>query len=115
MQISEEKSFSSITGDGYTDSDGRLLFTDLAEGEWWIRTDDGLVERQSVRNGALEILNIPYGHSIRVCEVRSPLGYIIGNVKSIGIGLGDRCSTCQRSNSFGIICNSDSSCIPHDT
>lgn len=77
-EVSKDSSFSNVIKDGYTDASGRLLFPDLPEGEYWIRTGEE-VRRGTVRQGTLEITDIPYGHSIRVCEVKSPLGYLIGN------------------------------------
>lgn len=63
---------------GYTAADGRVLFTGLPEGHWLMRSEDGTSEQQ-VTAGGLEIHDIPYGHAIRICEIKSPLGYVIGN------------------------------------
>jgi len=78
VEVYRNPSDSAPAAVGYTASDGRVLFSGLEEGTWYVRSEGETAEQQVV-SGGIEIHDIPYGHSIRICEIRSPLGYVIGN------------------------------------
>ncbi len=78
--------------DGYTGSDGRLLFDDLADGDYTL-VCEGSEEVRHIEAGMADVTNLKYGHRIRVCETKSPLGYMIGNACAVIIPTGDDTDT----------------------
>lgn len=78
--------------DGYTGSDGRLLFEGLPEGDYLLKCE-GSEEMRHVEKGMADVANLKYGHKIRICETKSPLGYMIGNACAVIIPTGDDTDT----------------------
>lgn len=66
----------------YTDADGRAVFTGLAEGTYVVEAD-GKTELRKVEKGMVSFADLRYGHRIRICETRSPLGYMIGDACTV--------------------------------
>ena len=63
--------------EGYTGADGRILFSDLPEGDYRV-TMNGVTSSVHTEKGMILLPEVKYGHSIRVCETKSPLGYLTG-------------------------------------
>ncbi|MBR3202451.1 MAG: thioester domain-containing protein [Solobacterium sp.] len=68
--------------DGYTGTDGRILFGDLPEGDYEISMKD-VTSKVHVEKGMILLPEVKYGHSIEICETKSPLGYLIGNACAV--------------------------------
>ncbi len=68
--------------DGYTGADGRVVFADLAEGDYQV-SRDGVTSTVHVEKGMFLLPEVKYGHSVRICETRSPLGYLIGEACAV--------------------------------
>ena len=68
--------------DGYTGEDGRIVFADLAEGDYLVSKED-VVTPAHVEKGMILLPEVKYGHSVRICETRSPLGYLIGEACAV--------------------------------
>ena len=68
--------------EGYTGSDGRIVFTDVAEGDYQV-TMDGVTSSVHAEKGTILLPEVKYGHEIQICETRSPLGYMIGNACAV--------------------------------
>ena len=67
---------------GYTGRDGRLVFADLPDGDYDIESE-GTETFTHVERGKIFLPYVPYGHLIRICETRSPLGYLKGNACAV--------------------------------
>ncbi len=39
---------------------------------------DGTVTKETVEKGVIRLPEVKYGHKIKICETKSPLGYVIG-------------------------------------
>ena len=57
---------------------GELTLSDLKDGTYYLSKEDE-VTAVNVQKGMIELKDIPYGARIEVCEIKSPLGYIVGN------------------------------------
>ena len=68
--------------DGYTDRQGRIIFADLAEGDYEVQCGEE-TGRMNVQKGVVQIPDMKYGHSIEICETKSPLGYLIGEACAV--------------------------------
>ena len=68
--------------DGYTGADGRIVFADLAEGDYLVSKED-VVSPAHVEKGMILLPEVKYGHSVRICETKSPLGYLIGEACAV--------------------------------
>jgi hypothetical protein len=67
---------------GYTGRDGRVIFAELPDGGYDIESE-GMSEFAYVERGKIFLPQIPYGHLIRICETKSPLGYLRGNACAV--------------------------------
>ncbi len=71
-----------VAARAYTDADGRAVFTGLPEGTYLVRAE-GKTEIRIVEKGMVSFADLKYGHRIRICETRSPLGYMIGDACTV--------------------------------
>ena len=67
---------------GYTGRDGRVVFRDLPDGDYTIESE-GTVSAAHTEKGMIFLSSVPYGHLIRICETKSPLGYLRGNACAV--------------------------------
>ncbi len=67
---------------GYTDGNGQLAIADVPDGEYYV-SRDGTVTKETVEKGVIRLPEVKYGHKVKICETKSPLGYVIGNACSI--------------------------------
>ncbi len=78
VKVAKTNAFEEIVYSGYTNIYGELVMNDLADGSYYLSKEDEITEI-NVQKGMIEIKDIPYGAKIEVCEIKSPLGYIVGN------------------------------------
>lgn len=77
-----------------TDSEGRCLFENLHEGDYVVYADG---EKQTIHAGPgiIAVPSVKYGHSIRICETKSPLGHMIGEACTVFVPHGDSTDTVK--------------------
>lgn len=77
-----------------TDSEGRCLFENLQEGDYVVYADG---EKQTIHAGPgiIAVPSVKYGHSIRICETKSPLGHMIGEACTVFVPHGDSTDTVK--------------------
>lgn len=78
VRVSDTEEFEKIIYSGYTNVHGELTLSDLKDGTYYLSKEDE-VTAVNVQKGMIELKDIPYGARIEVCEIKSPLGYIVGN------------------------------------
>ena len=88
VEVMVRKRSSSLVLHGYTGKDGRVLFSDLEDGDYEIESE-GEKTFTHVERGKIFLPEIPYGHLIRICETKSPLGYLRGEACAVIQPLGE--------------------------
>ena len=78
----KEKGSGRVVFRGYTGLDGTVLLRELPAGVYLVSSQGEEVEREVLRGG-FAVNEIIYGHTIEICEIQSPLGYVIGNACTI--------------------------------
>ena len=74
---------------------GELTLSDLKDGTYYLSKEDE-VTAVNVQKGMIELKDIPYGARIEVCEIKSPLGYIVGNACEVFIAEAERTTDIVR-------------------
>ena len=82
VEVTIKERGTSLVLHGYTGKDGRLVFADLPEGDYDIESE-GIQTFTRVEKGKIFLPYVPYGHLIRICETKSPLGYLKGNACAV--------------------------------
>lgn len=64
--------------EGYTNKQGEIIIYGINEGEYKLHYRDAN-EEFIIKHGSITLNNIDYGTELKICEIQSPLGYIIGD------------------------------------
>ncbi len=82
VKVSVNADMSNPIYTGYTDGNGQLAIADVPDGTYYV-SRGGSVIKETVEKGVIRLPEVKYGHKVKICETKSPLGYIIGNACSV--------------------------------
>lgn len=68
--------------EGYTNEQGEIIIYGLPEGEYQLHYRE-TSEAFAIKPGSFSLHDLAYGTKLKICEIHSPLGYIIGNACEI--------------------------------
>lgn len=68
--------------EGYTNKQGEIIIYGLPEGEYQLHYRD-TNEQFVIKHGSFSLKELDYGTKLKICEIHSPLGYIIGDACEI--------------------------------
>lgn len=68
--------------EGYTNEQGEIIIYGLPEGEYQLHYRE-MIEAFTIKHGRFSLKDLDYGTKLKICEIHSPLGYIIGNACEI--------------------------------
>lgn len=80
--IAKAESPDIVLARAYTDENGIVKYKDLENGDYLLSVNDETTNVH-VEEGMITLPEVKYGHTLRICELESPLGYIVGNACSV--------------------------------